>query len=551
MKRKSVLRMGAILLSAGFAVGTLNGKIDKAVLAEEEPIVESKEMSEDTGTENAQGLDGREELGILDGAEIVEDQTNTADAPEALDGIEIVGDAEVILEELSEIELPQKNIFIPVSEFLPVQEREDTLFLNEYEDYYLLHFESDSEMTYTVFFNQSLKEDDVALYLFDSEKNRVKDGQPVQGVMNFDEKNQILSLKGTPDSDYVLVISHAETYKEIGYTAKVIFESEATADQEIETESEMVIEPETERQEQSDAENETQTETESEQQTEYETESETQTGTDGEALTEAETERETESEALTEPETESETQAETESEALTEPETETESEVLTEVESEVETESESETETETESETETETETEALTETETESENETETESETEAPTLTSVLLDLDQDLDTVPVEFLEYLDNQDVYAVTLVYSDGVEKVLSKTDERYEVSVNYEDASETESTIRRTYHVTVKELSTGKEFDAAQSVTFGEEEPVEIKTEEMTTVILGGKKKWIMVRSTPKITGRYAMSSNQMIKTVYYASDDGEIVSAEDAFTLQEGVTYKFLIELN
>ena len=42
------------------------------------------------------------------------------------------------------------------------------------------------------------------------------------------------------------------------------------------------------------------------------------------------------------------------------------------------------------------------------------------------------------------------------------------------------------------------------------------------------------------------------MNSSQLIENMYYyASADGEIFSAEDAFTFQEGVTYKFLIVLN
>ena len=53
-----------------------------------------------------------------------------------------------------------------------------------------------------------------------------------------------------------------------------------------------------------------------------------------------------------------------------------------------------------------------------------------------------------------------------------------------------------------------------------------------------------------MVQSSPEITGRYAMNRNKMIENIYYASDDGEIISAEDAFRLQQGMTYKFLIKL-
>ena len=63
--------------------------------------------------------------------------------------------------------------------------------------------------------------------------------------------------------------------------------------------------------------------------------------------------------------------------------------------------------------------------------------------------------------------------------------------------------------------------------------------------------ILEGKKKWAVVRSTPEITGRYAMNSDRLIKKMYYASEDGEVVCAEKAFELQAGITYQFLISLN
>ena len=40
------------------------------------------------------------------------------------------------------------------------------------------------------------------------------------------------------------------------------------------------------------------------------------------------------------------------------------------------------------------------------------------------------------------------------------------------------------------------------------------------------------------------------MNSNKLIKNIYYISEEGEVVCAEDAFQLQKGVTYQFLIEL-
>lgn len=194
-------------------------------------------------------------------------------------------------------------------------------------------------------------------------------------------------------------------------------------------------------------------------------------------------------------------------------------------------------------------ETEIPAEEETEPVSEMESESESEEAELVSVKLNLDSDLETVPTAFSEYLNDLDVYTVTLIYEDGSEQAYDQTDERYQLSVDYED-TDTNGMIRRTYHATISEDSTGKIFEDTQYVDFGKRDPIEIKTEEMTSVILEGKKKWIMVQSTPEITGRYAMNSNKMIENIYYASDDGEIISAEDAFRLQQGMTYKFLIKL-
>lgn len=231
-----------------------------------------------------------------------------------------------------------------------------------------------------------------------------------------------------------------------------------------------------------------------------------------------------------------------ETEDMTESETEPESEVTSEPETEAESETASESETETESET--------ASESEPETESETTSESETQEATLVSVRLNLDQDLKTVPTVFSEYLDNLDTYTVTLVYSDGSESILDKADKRYTLSVHYEDVKEDEGTIQRIYYAAVEEHSTGKQFEDTQYAELGKEEPVEIKTEEMTSVILEGKKKWIVVQSTPAVTGRYAMNSDKLIKNIYYISEEGEAVHAEDAFQLQEGVTYQFLIEL-
>ena len=174
-----------------------------------------------------------------------------------------------------------------------------------------------------------------------------------------------------------------------------------------------------------------------------------------------------------------------------------------------------------------------------------------EAPTLTSVALNIDPDAETIPVEFLDYVNDLDIYSVMLVYADGTEKVLDQTDTCYDFSASFEDASDTEGIVHRTYHITVKDNSTGMVYNADESIDFGKNDPIEIKTEEMTSVILEKQKKWIMVRSVPGITGRYAMNCDKAIAAIYYAADGEEAVCAENNFELQQGITYNFLIKMN
>lgn len=418
VKRKPVFRIGTILLSAGFVMSTMNIATDRFVMAEEMPIVEKEENSdivsgafEDQDAAGASDL--QDDLEILDSGELTEDQTEAADAQDISSGIEIEGEAETMLEEQTEVVLPQKSVFVPASEFVPVLEREDTLFLNPHDGLYLLRFKNEEEMDYTILFNQGVKAEDLALYHFDSEKNQTVESKPVQGVMDLSEDNKVLSLKAAAHSDYVLVISYEENYKELGYTAKIV-----------------TAQPQ-------------------------------------------------------------------------------------------------------------------------ETEAATETESEPEKLLLASVRLELDSDLETVPAAFSEYLKDVPVYSVTLVYSDGSEKLLDQKDERYELSVEYEDTSDADEMVRRTYHAVLKEYSTGNVFEDTQYIDFGTRDPVEIKTEEMTTVILEGRKKWIMVQSVPSVTGRYAMNSDKSIEEIYYVADDGEVVRAEDILKLQQGISYQFLIKLS
>lgn len=350
-----------------------------------------------------------EDVGSQEAEEILNDGETSVEQPDSADALD-TSNPQV------EIVLPQKNVFIPVSEFLPVQEREELLSLISHDEVYLVHIRDDSEMQYSIFFNQALEQKDVCLYRFDSEENKVVDADSVQDVMSFDENNRTLVLNTKDSSDYVLVISNAEKYKELGYTASI-----AAAQQQTEP---------------------------------------SETG-----------EEETENKAATE-------------------------------------------------------------------------------VALTSVILKPDSELETVPVAFLEYLSDLDVCSVTLVYADGSEKMLDKEDGRYECSAEHADEEDAEGTVRRTYHVVVKELATGAVFEDTESVEIGRKDPVEIKTEDMTTVMLEGRKKWMMVQSVPDVSGRYAMNCDKGIEKIYYVSDDGDLTCAEDSFQLQAGEKYTFLIKL-
>ena len=493
MKNRLVFRIGTFFLSASFMMGVIHMAADQNVLAEEasgEELItivpeetEAPEVAE-TSSEEA-GTTVPEETEVTETPETAEQQT-TEKASETDQEVVIVPDVretegteptevsetetqETETEEIqTEITLLGKSVVLPVSAFLPLQEEKTPLFLNAYSGLYLLHIKSDQEMTETLLFNQNLKEEDVVLYRFDAEKNGTADTEPVSDVLEFQENGKLLSLNLNASSDYVLVISHAEAYAELGCTVT------CTAGQMQETEG----------------------------------------SGEGSDIIVIDPEPETESETASEPESESVTEAETESETASEPESE------------------------------------AVTETERTTETVSESVPETER-TLTSVSLKVDQDLESVPVTFLEQLNELEVYSVILVYSDGSTSLPDETEEACDVSVDYEDVSNADGSVHRTYHAVVKELENGKEFEDSSSIDIGIKAPAEIKTEEMTTVILEGKKKWAVVRSTPEITGRYAMNSDRLIKKMYYASEGGEAVCAEKAFELQAGITYQFLISLN
>ena len=96
----------------------------------------------------------------------------------------------------------------------------------------------------------------------------------------------------------------------------------------------------------------------------------------------------------------------------------------------------------------------------------------------------------------------------------------------------------------------MKEVSTGKEFEDTQEIILGRAAPDEISTEAMTTLILQGKKKWLIVQSTPSVSGSYALNSDRTINNIWYKSENGYIICTEDILKLQKDTTYQFLITL-
>ena len=494
MKRKTALRISAALLSAGFVISTVNGSTGRLALAEELTILEDEENLADTEAENL------EEQEVTELQNLGEESDNQdAEEPET---DMVIEETEVYLEEETETSQEEETEVLFEEESETSQEEETELPLEDVMEIQLP--QKSVQVRNSDFLPVQEEETGIVLNLY--ENVYLLHIKSEQGKVNTFYFNQPLN-----DSDIVLYHFNSEnntaTDEVSGQNNISLLEDGSVLSLNLEDASEYVLVI-------SNGNN-------------YENLAYT---LKNEAVQPDETEDMTESE--TEPE----------SEVTSEPETEPESEVTSEPETEAESETASESETETESET--------ASESEPETESETTSESETQEATLVSVRLNLDQDLKTVPTVFSEYLDNLDTYTVTLVYSDGSESILDKADKRYTLSVHYEDVKEDEGTIHRIYYAAVEEHSTGKQFEDTQYAELGKEEPVEIKTEEMTSVILEGKKKWIVVQSTPAVTGRYAMNSDKLIKNIYYISEEGEAVHAEDAFQLQEGVTYQFLIEL-
>ena len=496
MKRKTALRISAALLSAGFVISTVNGSTGRIALAEELTILEDEENLADTEAENL------EEQEVTELQNLGEESDNQDTEEPETDMV--IEETEVYLEEETETSQEEETEVLFEEESETSQEEETELPLEDVMEIQLP--QKSVQVRNSDFLPVQEEETGIVLNLY--EDVYLLHIKSEQGKVNTFYFNQPLN-----DSDIVLYHFNSEnntaTDEVSGQNAISLLEEGSVLSLNLEDASEYVLV--------------------------------ISNGNNYENLAytlKNEAVQPDETEDMTEPESEVTSEPETESETASETETEKESETA----------SEPETESETASETETEKESETASEPETESE--TASEPETQETTLVSVRLNLDQDLKTVPTVFSEYLDNLDIYTVTLVYSDGSESILDKTDKRYTLSVHYEDVKEEEGTIQRIYYAAVEEHSTGKQFEDTQYAELGKEEPVEIKTEEMTSVILEGKKKWIVVQSTPAVTGRYAMNSDKLIKNIYYISEEGEAVQAEDAFQLQEGVTYQFLIEL-
>ena len=492
MKRKTALRISAALLSAGFVISTVNGSTGRIALAEELTILEDEENLADTEAENLEEQEVTELQNL--GEESDNQDTEEPETDMVIEETETSQEeeTEVLFEEESETS-QEEETELPLEDVMEIQLPQKSVQVRNSD--FLPVQEEETGIVLNLY-------EDVYLLHIKSE----------QGKVNTFYFNQPLN-----DSDIVLYHFNSEnntaTDEVSGQNAISLLEEGSVLSLNLEDASEYVLVISNGNNYENLAytlKNEAVQPDETEDMTEPETEPES------EVTSEPETESETASESETEPESETASEPETESETASEPETEKESETASEP----------------------------------ETESETASEPETQEATLVSVRLNLDQDLKTVPTVFSEYLDNLDIYTVTLVYSDGSESILDKADKRYTLSVHYEDVKEDEGTIQRIYYAAVEEHSTGKQFEDTQYAELGKEEPVEIKTEEMTSVILEGKKKWIVVQSTPAVTGRYAMNSDKLIKNIYYISEEGEAVHAEDAFQLQEGVTYQFLIEL-
>ena len=282
MKRKTALRISVALLSAGFVISTVNGSTGRIALAEELTILEDEENLADTEAENLEEQEVTELQNL--GEESDNQDTEEPETDMVIEETEVnleeetetsQEETELPLEDVMEIQLPQKSVQVRNSDFLPVQEEETGIVLNLYEDVYLLHIKSEQGKVNTFYFNQPLNDSDIVLYHFNSENNTATDEVSGQNAISLLEEGSVLSLNLEDASEYVLVISNGNNYENLAYTLKnEAVQPDETEDM-TEPESEVTSEPETESETASETETEKESETASEPETESETASET------------------------------------------------------------------------------------------------------------------------------------------------------------------------------------------------------------------------------------------------------------------------------------
>ena len=141
MKRKTAFRISAALLSVGFVISTVNGSTGRIALAEELTILEDEENLADTEAKNPK----EQEMTELQNLGEESDNQEAEEPDMVIEETEVYSEeeTELPLEDVMEIQLPQKSVQVRNSDFLPVQEEETGTVLNLYGDVYLLHIKSE------------------------------------------------------------------------------------------------------------------------------------------------------------------------------------------------------------------------------------------------------------------------------------------------------------------------------------------------------------------------------------------------------------------------
>lgn len=429
-----------------------------------------------------------------------------------------------------------EDLFTVPWDFIDSLEEEEYIFLESYEDKYVICFIPEEKSGYALYFSETVEKEDVRVYEYDADAGQVKN--------RIDEDEMILAPDGSVLAEmenglgYIIVLDHAEAYPDLGLVI-----SRASQEQMI------VTEPVAEETIDTDAEDG------------MELLQETIAESETETVVESGLESETEIMSEQEPETESGSVNGSETELMTEQESESETVVA--VEPETDAEYENETEQQSETGLSTEAETETVQEPETDTEISSGMQSVADTVRLESVKLLLDDGLEQVPVALLPYLDGQEVVKIRLQYSDGSEQFLTETANVREDSLGnscqltYEDTEGEDGSVSRIYSLKVvpAQEEDGTVSAEPETVIFRKEVEDEIENipaQEKSRVRYYGKKNWILVQSVPNVTGRYAMESfGRGVEELYYcAAGESEAVKADTSFELKEGVTYTFLLKL-